>query len=121
MIRDNIWYMELFIYHFYQTPMLNLPTPTSILQNTQCVYIASDRQRMFGDIFASAGSVSDAVFKHTEYTDKDGYTVIVLSDESAGTFSLPWWSWLVLGVALIIILLCCMGWGMGLDGERTVR
>ena len=85
------------------------------------MYIAFETHRMFGDIFCDAGEVSDAVYKHTEYTDKDGYTLIVLSDASAGSYSVPWWSWLVLGVALLIILVSCMRWGMGLAGERTVR
>ena len=76
---------------------------------------------MFREIFGDAGAVSDAVYKHTEYTDKDGYTVIVLSDASAGSYSVPWWSWLVLDVALLIILVSCMRWGMGLAGKRTVR
>ena len=76
---------------------------------------------MFRDIFGDAGAVSDAVYKHTEYTDKDDYTVIVLSDATPGSYSEPWWSWLVLGVALLIILVSCIGWGMGLAVERAVR
>ena len=76
---------------------------------------------MFGDIFGDGGEVSKAVFKHTEYIDNDGYTVTVLSEASAGSYSVPWWSWLVLGGVLLIILVCCMGWGMGLAGESTVR
>ena len=49
------------------------------------------------------GKLSDTTH-HTRYKDTEGYEVIVLNSKT--DWVVPWWTWLILGVFILMILTC---------------